>query len=368
MIRIRAPGRINLFGEHQDYLNYPVIAMAISKYIYLEAKRIDHPKFEIYLPDIERFLEIKLNNKELEYHSKRDYLRSGYNQLLRNNTQFTKGYKIKIYGNIPINAGAASSSALVTVWLQFLNLISNASLTKYQIALKGYDTEVKEFGEAGGKMDFFSSTFGNVIYLEPNTEKTSLIEIPVKMEGFILANSLEKKETVNDLRRIKSQSLESFRIITEIMPNFNRFKSTLEELKPYLPNLEKNYQKKIVGNLINRDITLKAKELILTHKSILNKKKIEFQEKVKFYSQLGKLLNKHQVQLKDNIGISTQKIDNMIMKSLEEGALGAKINGSGFGGTMFALSLLNQDKIITSLKNFKADVFKIKTSNGVEVF
>ena len=158
MIRIRAPGRINLFGEHQDYLNYPVIAMAISKYIYLEAKRIDHPKFEIYLTDIERFLEIKLNNKELEYHSKRDYLRSGYNQLLRNNTQFTKGYKIKIYGNIPINAGAASSSALVTVWLQFLNLISKASLTKYQIALKGYDTEVKEFGEAGGKMDFFSST------------------------------------------------------------------------------------------------------------------------------------------------------------------------------------------------------------------
>ena len=45
MIRIKAPGRICLFGEHQDYLNYPVIAMAISKYIYLEAKKNSETKF-----------------------------------------------------------------------------------------------------------------------------------------------------------------------------------------------------------------------------------------------------------------------------------------------------------------------------------
>ena len=83
MIRLRAPGRICLFGEHQDYLNYPVIAMAISKYIYLEATRIARPFFFIELSDMNENLEIKLNNKELEYQSKRDYLRSGYNQFLR---------------------------------------------------------------------------------------------------------------------------------------------------------------------------------------------------------------------------------------------------------------------------------------------
>ena len=44
MIRIKSPGRICLFGEHQDYLDYPIISMAISKYIYLEAKRISEKK------------------------------------------------------------------------------------------------------------------------------------------------------------------------------------------------------------------------------------------------------------------------------------------------------------------------------------
>ena len=40
MINIKAPGRICLFGEHQDYLGYPTLSMAISKYINLKANRI----------------------------------------------------------------------------------------------------------------------------------------------------------------------------------------------------------------------------------------------------------------------------------------------------------------------------------------
>ena len=65
MIRIRSPGRICLFGEHQDYLNYPIISMAISKYIYLQAERISKPKFLINQPDIESSIEFPLNNREL---------------------------------------------------------------------------------------------------------------------------------------------------------------------------------------------------------------------------------------------------------------------------------------------------------------
>jgi len=67
MIRVKAPGRICLFGEHQDYLNYPTISMAISKYIYLEARRQNLSKFIINLPDVNEHLEIQLNNKEIEY-------------------------------------------------------------------------------------------------------------------------------------------------------------------------------------------------------------------------------------------------------------------------------------------------------------
>jgi len=223
MIRIKSPGRICLFGEHQDYLDYPIISMAISKYIYLEAERISEPKFLINMPNLNSFVEISLNNKELDYESDRDYLISGYNQFLRKRSRFEKGYRIKITGDIPINAGVASSSALVIAWLYFLNLISDTKLDLFQLAIEGYNTEVKEFKEGGGMMDHFSSAFGNLIFLKPVLPKPNLIVYDLNLKGFVLGNSMEKKETVDDLVRTKNLTLDAFEKIFNVMPGSINF-------------------------------------------------------------------------------------------------------------------------------------------------
>lgn len=363
MIQIKAPGRICLFGEHQDYLNYPVIAMAISKYIYLKAKKVNSQNFIIRMPDIKKELEIPLKNKILNYNSNRDYLRSGYNQFIRKGIKFSNGYEITITGDIPINAGASSSSALVIAWLFFLNLISGVSLNKTELAKLGYQTEVAEFGEAGGQMDFFSSVLGEIIYLKPE-ESTPIIEsYPFKIKRFILGNSLEKKETVEDLKRVKELSIESFLRLKELYPEFDRFNSKLGEIKPYLESLKKKYQDKIIGNIINRDLTLKAKSLI----SSLSDQDEDSRKRNKFNEQLGQLITSHQDQLRESIQISTKKIDVMISKSLEAGALGAKINGSGFGGTMFALAQPGREQdIINAIENAGGKAYHIDTSKGVE--
>ena len=368
MIRVRAPGRINLFGEHQDYLNYPIIAMAISKHIYLKAEKITSPTFSIELSDLNEFIEIKLNNKKLEYQSRRDYIRSGYNQFIRNGFKFQSGYRVKITGDIPINAGAASSSALVIAWLYFLNLISvsNKRINKFQLSQMGYDTEVKEFNEAGGIMDHFTSVYGNLIYLEPNQFRPEVINKNVKLDGFVLGNSLEKKETVEDLFRVKDNAKKAFKEIKEIMPSFNQHLTPLEDVQKYLPSLNKEYQKKIVGNLVNRDITIQAKNLIFD--SFLNDKYKNNNSKNNFYMKLGNLLNDHHYQLKENIEVSTDRIEKMVSNCLELGALGAKINGSGFGGTMFALFPNNEDLLVESIEKMGGAAFIIKTSNGVEIY
>lgn len=368
MIYIRAPGRITLFGEHQDYIGYPIISMAISKYIYLEAKKISNSLFSIELSDLNEQFEIKLNNKELEYCSKRDYLRSAYNQFIRKGFRFESGYKIKITGDIPINAGAASSSALVIAWLFFLNSISgnHDKLNKFHLSLIGYDTEVREFNEAGGMMDHFTSTYGHLIYLEPTQFRPQVLNKRVKFDGFVLGNSLEKKETVDDLSRVKDITKDAFVNLKEIMPNFNHYHTSLEEVKKFLPNLRKEYQKKIIGNLINRDITRKAKRLIFNGNLVDKFKKNEF--KNSFYIKLGNLLNEHHYQLKENIGISTEKIEKLITNCIDIGAFGAKINGSGFGGTMFALFPNNEDLLVDAIEKVGGEAMKIKTSNGVEIY
>jgi galactokinase len=365
MIHLRAPGRICLFGEHQDYLGYPIIAMAISKYIYLKAERISENKLSINLPDIDDSLELPLGNKELEYNSKRDYLKSGYNQFIRRGYRFEKGYKIKITGDIPINAGASSSSALVMAWLYFLNLILGEPIYgRAELARLGYQAEVKEFDEAGGMMDHYSSTYGDLIYLEPGINKDGFFVEKLELEGFILGNSMEKKKTIEDLMKVKQMSLEAFSRIRETMKDFNQFTTSLEKIEEILPNLKEDYQKKIMGNIINRDITNEAKKLLFESFPF------DFQQNSKsrmnFYRRLGDLLNMHHNQLMLNIGISTKKIDHMISKCLDAGAMGAKINGSGFGGTMFALAHEKEAEIKSAIETAGGEAFIIKTSRGVE--
>jgi len=367
MIRIKSPGRICLFGEHQDYLDYPIISMAISKYIYLEAKKIPAKKFEIHLPDLSQFMEIPLNNKEIDYNSKRDYLMSGYNQFIRKNFRFNKGYKIKITGDIPINAGVASSSALVICWLYFLNFITERKMEPFQMALEGYNTEVKEFQEGGGMMDHFTSVFGNLIFLKSKESKPQLNTYDLTLKGFVLGNSMEKKATVDDLIRTKISSLKAFEILYSIFPKFNRFYTKLEDIEPYLSSIKEEYKKKIIGNIINRDITNKAKNLIENY-IISVKQGISSSVDLKFYRKLGTLLNQHQEQLRDNIGVSTRKINKIIEECIETGAYGSKINGSGFGGTMFALFPNGEQILKKTIQEAGGKAYNIKTSYGVETY
>ncbi len=366
MIKIRSPGRICLFGEHQDYLGFPIISLAISKYIFIEAKKITKPLFSIHFPDTGIDMEIKLNNKELSYDSNRDYIKSGYNHYIRKGIKLLDGHDIKITGNIPINAGVASSSALVIAWLYFLSIISDQKIDPYKLALEGYKVEVEEFNEAGGMMDHFSSVFGQLIFLKSQVPEPFLIHYDLSIDGFILGNSMEKKSTVEDLKNVKKLSLHSFEILKEIMPTFNMLKTPIKEILPYMESMEKKYREKIIGNLNNRDITIKAK--ILLDEYYKNKENYTKSQRNHFYSELGCLLNSHHHYLRDNIGVSTKKIEEMVNECINNGALGSKINGSGFGGTMFALAPENEQKIVNILELLGYESSILKTSKGVESY
>lgn len=359
-MKIRAPGRICLFGEHQDYLGYPVIAAAIDKYIFIDAHPTQDsatPCFHINMPDLPEKPIIDLfspsTNQLLSYESKRDYLRSGLNVAWKNGARWARNWDITITGNIPINAGASSSSAMVIAWLAFLFAASKKEITPSERAVFGYQTEVAEFNEAGGQMDHFASSVGNLIYIEskPAFKATSL---PGKLSGFVLGNSAVKKNTVDDLKRVKNLALSSFDHLKETMPNFDRFTTPISQVQPYIKCLSESEQKIAIGNLTNRDITQKAK-------SMLSDNSLQSQQ------EFGKLLINHHQMLSNNVGVSHPVVDQMVNIVMKAGALGAKINGSGFGGTMFAYAPTKQQAVINALHDEGFDCWPLEISNGAEV-
>ncbi len=322
LIRISAPGRVCLFGEHQDYLGLPVIAAAISLRVTIEGTPRSDKTMFVRLPDIGS-QESFLLNEELQYTQERDYFKSGVRVLRRHGFQFSKGYDCVVEGEIPINAGTSSSSALVVAWIHFLAQIADnrAELPPQDIALYAHEAEVLEFSEPGGMMDHYSISTGGVVFLE-FFPAVSVARLDAPPGSFVLGNSHQPKETKTILARVKHGVLDTVRTIQEQHPEFSMQTARAEEISRFKSVLSSHQIELLRATITNRDITREARSLLQSQP--VNKRGV------------GELLSQHQAILRDVLQISTPKIDTMIEAALEAGAYGAKINGSGGGGCMFA--------------------------------
>lgn len=152
-LAVSTPGRICLFGEHQDYLGLPVIAAAISRRVQVSGIHRDDRHVFIDLPDLGSSEEFDLTDR-IAYTKKRDYFRSAVNVLQAEGLTFSRGVQCSVHGNIPINSGTSSSSALLATWIHFLSKMSDQrpDYSRQRIGELTYNAEVLEFNEAGGMM------------------------------------------------------------------------------------------------------------------------------------------------------------------------------------------------------------------------
>ena len=171
-VRVSAPGRICLFGEHQDFLGLSVIATPVDLTITITGTPRQDDQFRLCMPDLTARGESDCDQfsagGELPYLKTRDYIRSATNILRRAGLDISQGYDCEIHGTIPINAGTSSSSALTIAWLTFLLHTQGGDVPRSpeHIAHFGYEAEVREFKEPGGMMDHYTSAVGGLLYID----------------------------------------------------------------------------------------------------------------------------------------------------------------------------------------------------------
>ncbi|NMC05837.1 MAG: GHMP kinase [Candidatus Lokiarchaeota archaeon] len=358
---IFAPGRICLFGEHQDYLKFPVIAASIDLGIYIEFRGFHEPddkKITIEMPDLNETRAMDLA-VPIEYKTKRDYIASSINLLKKEGFPIEKGFTVRIIGTLPINAGASSSSALVVAWLDLLaHLFSDKPVDPLVRARWANQAEVGMFGEAGGFMDHVSSSVGGVLFVRHDY---SIERLPVpKNMHVVLADSLQKKQTVDDLKRLRASVEAQVAGVTALEPGF-------QITSPGYCNEEFVAANATTGLKLRHDFPLVYANL---QNGIITKKALEmFKSTTPSIATIGDLVNQHFAYLRDYSRISTDKITGMVKAAIDAGAAGAKINGSGFGGTMFALcdSKKVQDKVADAIAAAGGKVYKVGISDGVKI-
>jgi galactokinase len=352
-LAVSAPGRICLFGEHQDYLGLDIVAAAIGLRITVRGVRRADRAFIIDLPDIGAREEVALEG-ELAYTGKRDYLRSGLNVLRRAGAAVPSGWDVIVRGTIPINAGTASSSALVVAWDRFLLEAGGDPRAGRpgELAELGFLTEVAEFREPGGKMDHYAAAFGGIIHLE-FVEPLRVVRLDVPLGEFVLGDSLEKKDTTGTLGSVKDRVLEGVGRARRLFPGFSLKGPLTPELGRAVERFEPAVRDPLLGAFINRDLTAAGVAVFAAR---------PFDD-----AAFGALLTREQAVLRDALGVSTRKLDRMLDAALGAGALGGKLNGSGGGGCMFAYAPGRAGEVAEAVDKAGGKAYIIRVDEGAKV-
>jgi len=351
-----APGRICLFGEHQDYLGLDIIAAAIDLRFDIFCTPRSDNLYHLYMPDIQQEIQFT-PSKKITYSHKRDYLKAVVNILKQEyGFNFNQGYDFTFNSRIPINAGASSSSVMLIAWTSLLLYLHHHPDVHdpEKIAYIGYRAEVIEFKESGGMMDHYTSALGGLIHLETNSDPVKYHRLDTNLKGFILADSKQPKDTVGVLKNCKKDVLKSVELIKHFIPDFSFQKYSLDDIKTEILNLPEELQIKLKANLINQRLTVEAL-------SLLSNKKIDSK-------QLGQLLDEHHIQLRDGLGISTPKIETILTAAKKAGAIGGKINGSGGGGTMFVYAPDNEQQVAAAISKADGIPYIVNIDKGVVIY
>jgi len=330
-----APGRVCLFGEHQDYLGLPVIAAAINRYITLAATKNTSGLFNVSFNDLGGKRSISIDDK-FEELSPRDYLGSGLRVLRRYGCVPRIGYDIEVKGDIPMNAGASSSSALVVAWVNFLlNAFgANLEIKPKVLAKLAYETEVLEHDEPGGFMDHYSISIGNVIFVDPDKHLGFKV-LTKAIPGLIIAESGIPKNTLSTLSGLRETFAGIIAILKEKTEDFNLSEAQPEDCSYYRKFLPPKYHLYLYAMLKNHRITREA--LAELKKADPN------------LTEVGKKMSEHQAILKEYMKLSVPKIDKLVEVALEKGGYGAKILGSGGGGAIVVLAPGKENEVIEAL-------------------
>jgi galactokinase len=348
-MEISTPGRICLFGEHQDYLGLPVIAMAISLRAKIIGEKRPDNQVIIHKPDLGETETFSLD--DLIYTKPRDYFKSGIIVCKNAGLAFSTGFECEVTSKIPIRAGTSSSSAISVSWIHFLAQMADVrpNWDQQKIGELAYKTEVEEFNEPGGMMDQYSTAMGYLIYIESEPDIT-IRSLNPNLGAFVLGDSCESKDTMGILSQCRDSRLALIQKLKINNPN-----STVHSLDESadLSDLNTDEIELYKGTMKNRDLLKIALP--------------EFEKDEPNDKLIGQLLSDHHHVLRDVLQVSTPKIEAMMGAALNAGALGGKINGSGGGGCMFAYAPDNPQQVAEAIEKVGDKSYIVQIDEGTIV-
>ena len=326
---ISSPGRICLFGEHQDYLGLPVIPMAINKRLTLHYQLNEgssHVKLQSN--QIEQSEQLLFTHTPQLTNSPYDHLKAVFIHFWQE-LNILLPSRILIDSDIPIRAGLSSSAALLTAMVFLIsNIILERDSDAETIAEIAYLCEHDILGISCGRMDQYACSLGGIFYMT-SQGKPDITTLNISKEAyFIIGNSGVERNADIPLKNVQQDIFKALNILNN--PDLNEL--SYEDIKS--AELSRLLEKRLLGIIGVRENTQAAFQELKKARIDLN--------------YIGQLLTAQQTYLRENYQVSHPRLDTMCEVAENNGALGAKLTGAGFGGCIF--SIANEEKIAIKIK------------------
>jgi galactokinase len=349
----RAPGRVNLIGEHTDYNDGFVMPAAIDfDTCVAVAPRLDR-KLVVYSRNYSEQTEFDLDHLPAARSGRwSDYV-AGVAIMLERSGEKLTGMNLLIDGNVPLGAGLSSSASLeVAVGYAFLDQSERApgrgagpaSIDLTQLAKLCQQAENEFVGARCGIMDQFVSSHGErgkALLLDCRSLEYRQLPLPDDVVLAVCNTMVKHSIAQGEYNRRRTECEDGVRILSKHLPKARALRDVMPgELEAY-------------GGELPEVVLRRCRHVISENARVVE---AAAALEIGDLSAFGELMRQSHRSLRDDFEVSCEELDLMVeLAGQVEGVYGTRMTGGGFGGCTIAL-----------VRSGRVTVFQQKVSEGYQ--
>lgn len=323
----RAPGRVNLIGEHTDYNEGYVLPFAIDRFTEVALRPRHDSAIIVYSGAVDAVLHVKLPLRPVPQKSWQDYILGillGFSEFF----DIEQGFEAAIWSNVPPGAGLSSSAALEVSFALGLLRLYAVQIDEIALVRLCQRAERDFVGVPCGIMDQYTSYFarsGTALLIDTRYLNHQYVPLDLTEVTLLMIDS--------DVRRVLSSSgyvdrrrecQEAAQWLAQRFP-----KRAITSLRDVDGDLLEEVREEMPDVLFRRALhVVKENARVLAMVKALERGEWE---------EAGQLLYASHESLRDLFEVSLPEIDFLVEWAVDHGALGARLVGGGFGGATLHL-------------------------------
>jgi len=336
----RAPGRVNLIGEHTDYNDGFVLPMAIDRGTVVAAVPRSDRMVRVHSANLNESAQFDLDRPGPPRRgSWVDYVEGVAQALLRRGVTVV-GADLALESDVPIGGGLSSSAALELSVAYALTAISGAAADPLTLALAGQEAEHQWVGMKCGIMDQFVGTrgkAGHAVLIDCRKLEGKLVPLRLGDYAVVVCDTKVKHSLASsEYNSRRAECERGVELLRRTLPSLRALRDvSLRDFNLLEERLPEPVRKRCRHVIAENERTLAAAEALESGSVI----------------EMGRLMDASHQSLRDDYQVSCSELDLLVESARSvSGCAGARMTGGGFGGC--TVNLVRRD----ALEQFRVSV------------